>query len=244
MLCRSKHMNYTVVSGTRLPGDTSNGIPHAFLFGADGKLIKEGFPDECTKLLDDTLAKSPHWITGGRVLTSSVKAIGEGLKAGKPFSWALTECESTLKKKDEKASEEAEFLKAQILAEGERKLTEAGTAESSDPVRAMSLYKEVSAGWKKFEPATKADAKIKELKADKAFQDELKVGTIVAQIRALGDTLILPEGKEAYDLSSGPNAATSQRMMAGAKQLKTKHPDSPQTKKIIDDLRAFGITVP
>lgn len=244
-LCRSKHVNYTVTSGTRLPGDTSNGIPHAFLFGADGKLIKEGHPESLTKDIDDAIAKAPHWITGGRQLASKEgKAIADGLKAGKPWSWALTECESALKKNDEKAKEEADFLKAQILALGDRKLTDAGSAEATDPVTAMGLYTEVSTGWKKTDQGGKADAKIKELKADKNFQEELKVGQTIQKIRALADSLVLPEGKETYDLTAGPNAQVSPQIQAGAKDLKKKHPDSPQVKKLLDDLKTFGFNIP
>src|SRR3954465_13617582 len=80
-LCRSKHMNYTVVSGTRLPGDTSTGVPHAFLFGPDGKMIKDGHPESMTKDIDDAIQKAPHWITGGKTLTSKEgKAIDARLK--------------------------------------------------------------------------------------------------------------------------------------------------------------------
>src|SRR5262249_3803147 len=160
-------------------GDDSNGIPHAWLFGPDGKVIKEGHPESMTKDIDDAVMKAPHWITGGRTLTAA-KAIGEGLKAGKTFGWALGECETLLKKNDEKAKEEAQFLKDAILAEGDRQLNDAKAAESSDPLKAIELYTLVSTGWKKFEPATKADARLKELKADKDFQGELKVAKQVA----------------------------------------------------------------
>src|SRR6516225_4879896 len=98
-LMKSKHVNYTVVSGTRLPGDDSKGIPHAWLFGGDGKVIKEGHPEELSEDVDTAVGTSPHWITGGRALTAG-KVVSDGLKAGKPFSWAIGECDTLLKKND------------------------------------------------------------------------------------------------------------------------------------------------
>src|SRR5438445_692432 len=87
--------------------------------------------------------------------------------------------------KDPGLKDEAQFLKDQILAEGERLLADAKLDETEDPANALATYQEVSTGFKKSEPANKADARIKELKADKAFQDELKVAKDVQKIKDL-----------------------------------------------------------
>ena len=241
--CKSQHMNYTVNEGARVSGDSSNGLPHAMLFGYDGKLIKEGSPEECAKCLDEAMAKAPHWITRGRLLVATAK-ISDGLKAGKPFSWALGECESILKKNDEKAKEEAQFLKDQILAEADRMTKDAKTAEADDPAKAMSLYSEISAGWKKTDQAIAADARLKELKADKDFQKELEAAKMAAQIDDMADGIVMPPGKEAYDLNIPQNQAIVQQVLGAVKKLKAKHPDSPQTKKCIEYVKVYGITVP
>src|SRR4051812_28887301 len=83
-LCQSKHVNYTVTNGGRVQGDTSNGIPHAFLFDTNGKCVKEGHPEELTKDLEKLMETEPHWITGGRKLAAApVAKVAEGLKSGK-----------------------------------------------------------------------------------------------------------------------------------------------------------------
>jgi hypothetical protein len=239
-LCRAKKINYTVVSRGRCTGDDSNGIPHAFLFGPDGKVIKEGHPNEMTNDIDQAVKNSPHWITRGRPLTSAANKIALGLAAGKNFSWALDQCESLLKKNDDKAKEEAQYLKDQILAEGDKTLDAAKAAEANDPNRAMDLYSQVSKDWKKSEPATKADARLKELKSDKPFQDELKIAKDVAKIQDMCDQLTLPMGKEEYDLTIPQNQQLAQQITAAAKSLKAKHADSPQTKRCLDGLKAYG----
>lgn len=238
-LCRAKRVNYTVVSGAHLQGDESKGIPHAWLFDAAGKCVTEGHAEEMTQKIEDLLRSEPHWIARGRKLeTKGARAVSDGLKGGKTFGWALGEVESLLKK-DEKAKDEATFLKEQIVAEGERLLEAAKTAEAEEPFRAQSLYDEVARGFKKSELATKADARLKELKGDKAFQEELKVGKTVAQIDELCAQLIANPADGKYDLGSSANRQTTAQIQAGAKQLK-KQAESKVAQRCLERLKTYG----
>ena len=69
-LCRSKNVNYTVVNAGRLQGDDSNGIPHAWLFDASGKVVQEGHVEEMAAKIDELLKSAPHCITRGKKLES------------------------------------------------------------------------------------------------------------------------------------------------------------------------------
>lgn len=238
-LCRAKKVNYYVGQGARVSGDNAGGLPHAFIFDASGKCVKEGHPEELWKFLEDLLKTEPHWITRGKKLTSSAKAIGEGLKAGKSFSWAWSECESLLKKSDEKAKEEAEFLKEQLKAEGDRLLGVAKELEGENAFKANLAYEDLSKTWKKTEAGTHADERLKELKKDKAYQEEVKVGQIVAQVDECVAQLVPTNGK--VDLAYAPNRPIAQQIAGLAKKLKDKkHAESKCAQKCLEELKGLG----
>ena len=58
---------------------------------------------------------------------------------------------------------EAQYVKDQVLAEGEAQLAQGKAAETGDPARAMEIYNAISIGLGKTDPGKKADARIKEL---------------------------------------------------------------------------------
>ncbi len=238
-LCRKNKVNYTVVNGGRLSGDDSPGLPHAWLLDGTGKVVKDGHVEELKQELEATLAREAHWIARGKKLEAkSALQISEGLKAGKSFGWALGECEALAKKNDEKAKAEAEYLRDQIVVEGERVLAEAGVAEEKDPVHALELYDEARAGWKKHEIEKKADARVKELKKDKAFQKELEAAKLAGQLRELAGQLVSKDGK--YDLAGPQNQQTAAQIRGGLKQLKAKHAETKIGQACVDELKAFG----
>lgn len=236
-LCRAQHINYTVVSNGRLSGDDSNGIPHAWLFDASGKLIKEGFPEELHQTLEQLLETEPYWIFRGKKPESAgARKISEGLKAGKPFGWALEEAAKL--EKDAKAKEEAEALKEQILAEGTSELEQAKGLEDGEPDQARALYEEVKRSFKKSEPEKQAEARLKELAKDKAFQAELKAAKVAAQLRELAGQLKEKDGK--YDLESPANQGTAAQIRAGIKVLEKKHGETKVAAKCLEELKGYG----
>jgi len=240
-LCRSKKVNYTVQSFGRVSGDSSTGIPHAFLFDTNGKCVKEGHPEELVKLIDDLLKKEPHWLCGGKKLESPAKAIPEALKAGnKTLGWALGELEALLKKNnDAKAQEEATFLKDQINAEAERQLGEAKALEDTNAFKAEQRYQELSKVWKKTDHGQKADDRLKDLKKDKAFQDEIAVGKMVAQVEELTGQMIPVNDK--YNIEYAPNRPIAQDVLKIVHKLKQKpYSESKTAQQCIKGLKNFG----
>jgi hypothetical protein len=241
-LLRSKHVNYTVVSNGRVVGDTSSGIPHAFLFDASGKCVKEGHPEEMTKTIDQLMGTEPHWITRGKKLESaSLVKITDGLKAGRSLGWALEEVTKLEKKADPKTNkDEVAYLKEQITGEAEAMLAAAKSAEDSDAYVACVDYTDVKTAFKKTEYEKAADVRLGELKKDKAFQEELKAGQIVAQLNDLCSKLIATNGK--YELDYPANRDTAANIMAGAKKLKKSFGETKAAKRCLDGLKEFGIT--
>lgn len=239
-LCRSKHVNYTVISQGRVSGDTSNGIPHAFLFDASGKCVKEGHPDELMKPLDSLMQTEPHWITRGRKLESpAVAKIADGLKAGRPLGWALDELTKLEKKEDPKVKkDEVEFLLGEVKGEADRMMAQAKTAEDADAFKAVASYDEVKVSFKKTDYEKQADERLKELKKDKAFQQELAAGRIVAQIDDLCSRLIAQNGKISLDFPG--NRDTAANIAAAAKALKKQYADTKAAKKCLEGLAAYG----
>lgn len=237
-LCRSQHINYTVISNGRLAGDDSQGIPHAWLIDASGKVVKEGHPEEMRQTIDELLQREAHWIFRGKKPESTgAKAISDGLKAGKPFGWALEEADK-LAKKDAKAKEEADALKDAILGEASRLMDTAKAAEESDPEQAQSTYDEVKRSFKKTDAEKQADGRLKELAKDKGFQAELKAVKLANTIRELCGQLKDKDGK--YDLQSPANQGTATQVQAAVKQLKAKHGETKVAQKCLEEIKAYG----
>jgi len=78
-LARQKGINYTITQQGSLKGDTSRGIPRAWLFDHTGKCIWEGRPSQIDGPLDAAMRKAPHWLTRGKQLTSK-KVLKQSLK--------------------------------------------------------------------------------------------------------------------------------------------------------------------
>ncbi len=241
-LLRSKHVNYTVVTGGRVSGDSSSGIPHAFLFDASGKCVKEGHPEELTKTIDQLMGTEPHWITRGRKFESpALVKISDGLKGGRTLGWALDEVTKLEKKEDPKVNkDELTFLKTQITGEADSMLTAAKSAEDSDAFAACATYGDVKTIFKKTDYEKMADIRLKELQKDKGFQEELKAGQLVAQINDLCSKLLASNGK--VDLEATANRDTAAGIMAGAKKLKKSYGETKAAKRCLDGLKEYGIT--
>jgi hypothetical protein len=240
-LCRAKKVNYTVQSYGSVSGDTGNTIPHAFLFDASGKCVKDGSPDECIKLIDDLVKKEPHWICQGKKLESAAKAVPEGLKSGRTFGWALAELETLSKKPnvDDKTTEEIGFLKEQINAQGKRELADAKALEESNAFKAEQRYAEIAKAWKKTDQGQEAEDRAKELKKDKAFQDEVYVGKVVAQIEDLTGQMIPVNNK--YNIDYAPNRPIAQEVLGLVRKLKAKpYSESKTGQQCIEGLKTFG----
>jgi hypothetical protein len=126
----------------------------------------------------------------------------------------------------------------QLIERTEKRLKEATTLEEENAFKAEALYKELEATWKKTEVGTKAADRAKELKKDKAFQEEVKVGKMICQVDELCAAMKAVDGK--YNPDHPANRDPAAQITQIVKQLK-KHPESKSAKKCIEGLKDYGL---
>jgi len=227
-LARAKGINYTITQQGSLKGDTSSGIPRAWLFDHTGKCVWEGHPTQIDGQLETVMRNAPHWLTRGRQLKSK-SVLRQSLKLHSNRSYGAIA--NTLGKLIEKSEgkdaqkEEAAFLRANILKYGNDRLSQAAADESQEPIAALQNYRELKGLFKGTEIGKKASKRSKELKTDKAFQKELKAAKILAYI----------EGQMALMKPGGSKKRSNLRLIANirsaANMLQKKYPTTSAAQK-------------
>jgi hypothetical protein len=235
-LCRSKKVNYSITSQGNVPGDTGNGIPRAFLFDSKGALVQAGYPESMKPKIHELVKSEPHWLAAGREYTK-LKPVAESLKTTKNYGQVLKKLEKDVKGEGAVA-EEAKYLQERILGYGKRTLESVKALEAEDALSAQQAYTEISTLWKGCEVGTESAARLKELKADKEFQTELKASTLAHQILAECDKLIAQQGKINLDYAPNKKIAATVRSMVPV--LKKKYPEAKATSKLAEQLKGYG----
>jgi hypothetical protein len=223
-LARSAKINYTVTQGGSVQGDAGGGIPRAYLFDWKGKCVQEGHPSEMYSKIDTLMAKAPPFITGGKDFTSpAVAKIAGSLRSPKGYGKALDQL-AKLAGQSGTEAEEAKYLSGRIVGYGEGILKDAASNESEDALAAMRGYSEASKLFKGHEIGTKAAKRMKELKKDKPFQNELKAAKLVAQMEYFAGQFKAVGGQV------NPQHPANRKPFAGIvklyKKLKKKFPDT------------------
>src|SRR5262249_12093472 len=125
-----------------------------------------------------------------------------------------------------------------ILDYGKKRIAEAKGSEVDDPLSSNQLYSDIAAQWKGSEIGDQASARLKELKADKEFQNELSASKVYHQILAEADKLVLQNGK--IENEYGPNKKVSANVKGMVAQFKKKFSNSKAVAKIDKDLEPYG----
>lgn len=238
-LVREQKINYTITQGGNIPGDTSQGIPHAFLFDWTGKCIAEGNPHELTQKLDDLMSKAPPWIAGGKEFKSEeVGKIAASLRSPDGFGKALEKLEK-LKTEEGDTGTEATYLAERLANYGNGLLEDAKANETEDPVAAMEGYNEASKTFKGHEIGDKASERMKELKKDKAFKDELAAGIMLKQMEQVAGTLKAVNGQ--INPEHPANRGPFSQLIGLRKKLKKKYPESKAAAKADALLSPYGL---
>lgn len=234
-VARGLKINFTVTDRFDIPGDDSNSLPMQFLFDASGKLVEKGNHLK-PQSIKDLVASEPHFLAHGREYKKH-KAEVEMLKKTKAYGTILKKLEKSLKGSGD-AAEESKYLTERLLAFGAKQVDGAREAEANDAFKAHQLYTDLAANWKGADPGDKASARLKELKSDKAFQEELKASKLLAQVLAECDKLVAQGGK--IKLDYGPNQKVAATVKAGALALKKNHPKSKAAEQLTTVLGELG----
>jgi hypothetical protein len=225
-------VNYSVVQQGRPAGDAGGGgIPRAFLFDWTGKCVAEGHPSKMYSKIDELMKKAPNWMTGGRDFKDpAVAAIAKKLDSNKDFGKLASDLTKMGK------NEEAEFLKGRLVRHGKSLLDQAKANETTNAYQAEKDYKKLSKLFKSHEFGDSASTRLKELKKDKAFQNELKASKLLTNMeRAAG--MYKTNVKPLHPANRKP----IQMMQAVLKKLKKKYPDTTAFTKAKEIWTGLGL---
>ena len=219
--------NYTIVSRASVPGKmTFRGIPKVFVFDHTGAIVFDGHPGDkaMDRAIVAALKRRPHPLLGD-VKYTVMKAAAAHVVAGR-LGRAWTACEA--KRKDTgRAGEESKLLLANLdrYASSLQKRTEKYRTE--DPARCLAVLKKLKTEFAGCEISTAADAKLKELAGDKAFQTELKAQQMYAPIAAaFGKVPPRPADPRDRVRWQARWAGGIRQIKARVDQLKEQYPDS------------------
>lgn len=221
-LCRQEKVNYMVTQGGGIPGDSSSGIPRAFLYDWTGKCVAEGHPSELYGKIDELMKVAPHYLTGGRDFKSDdVQKVAKKLPKNRDYGDLVGDLSKLEEKLEGSEKEEASYLKGRLVDHGQRLWDRAEANVSDSPLMAELEFKELSKLYGGHELGDKASEKLKELKKDKDFQEEVKAFKYLAAIEeAAGDY------KGAYAPEHPANRPVIAKCQALYARLKKKHPES------------------
>jgi hypothetical protein len=233
---RRYKINFTLTSRGDVPGHKVEGLPTQFLFDTQGKLVVTDHHISLQRVRE-LVASEPHFLAYGMKYTKH-KAEADLLKKSKAYGQILKKLEKDLNGTGA-AAEEAKYLTTRISAHGSKKLEEAKAAEEDNAFGAQQAYTELAANWKGSDIGEKAAARLKDLKADKEFQNELKASALAHQILGECEKLIAQAGKINLEYELNRKIVTS--VKTGVAALKKKYPDSKAAKNIGQSLEGYGI---
>jgi thiol-disulfide isomerase/thioredoxin len=226
----------TVTNNGNLSGSNVSGIPRCFLFNHEGKLVYDGSPFGVEDKIKEAVAASPGALIAGhdyKKLSAQAAAIGamKGNLAG-----AIKSLRSASAGDKADAKEEADFLLQRLSEYAQSRLQAITEARASDPAAAVeSLAKQVGL-LKGDELGKPFEELLKELKADKEFQKELKAATMLKAIKAEAGKIGLGSDPEALNRK----AAVSD-IAAGLRAVVKQFPDSAAAEQAKKLAKQWGI---
>lgn len=211
----------SVINGGNLPGSNVSGIPHCFLFDANGALVFDGSPFEVEEPLKKAVESSPGHLVAGYTWNKMRKeAAAVGKQQG--VAAALKSARKAAEGSDaDAATEGAELLKRAEAWAGKRS-SQVGAARADDPATAWRLANEMAACLKGDALAEPFETQVKEMKADKACQSAIKGADLLAKIKAQATTYGLAQDPSGW-LARGSNKGKAQEIAQGLKSVVSKH---------------------
>ncbi|MFH1227550.1 MAG: hypothetical protein V1701_06560 [Planctomycetota bacterium] len=235
--CKAAKMTFPVYEGGNVAGVAVTGVPHFILFDHTGKMIYSGNMGEVDGKLADAMKNAPDPLIGAgpfKKLSALAKKIVDRKELGKIMTTLKTK---HLNSEDADEKAEAENLVEHLNRYGNKLLKKAGEKKATEPTNCYNLYQQAATLFKGDEIGNNAEQIVKELKADKEFQDNIKADKELASIQAEIETFKPCSKCYAFNKNCEPcqkkNASFESVKQRTAGLLK-KYPNSPAAGKAKD----------
>jgi hypothetical protein len=240
----SRGANFTIVENANLKGGNDfSGIPHVVLFDHTGKCVYRGSPDAAEAMVPKLLAAAPAPVLEGRKLTKLTQEATQ-LKKESNFPTVLQAVKAKTSSKDTATAEEANYVVEKIGALAKKQFDQAKAQKEAAPHTALALLQNVANHFKGTDAGKEAAEEVASLKKDKDFQNEVKVGPMLEDLRKLEGQLQQPssglvdtKSKEFQAL----NAAALGKMNGLIRQMKKAAPEAKATKEAIQLGEQYGL---
>ena len=233
--CKANKIPYPVYEKGNISGVPVQGYPHFVLFDHTGKMIYSGHPMQADAKLAEAMKTAPDWLIGEGPY-KKLKALAEKAKQRKDLGQILKALkEKHLNSDDPDEKSEAEQLADKLSRYGNRLLKKAEAKKDKEPMACFNLYQEAAKLFKGDAIGDNADKIVKELKEDKAFQDNLKADKELAgmmpdieKLKACNKCGTFNKECDACRKKNPP----LQMLIPKAKNIVKKYPDSPAAVKV------------
>jgi thiol-disulfide isomerase/thioredoxin len=227
----------TVINHGSLSGADVSGIPHCFLFNHDGKLVYEGSPSGLDAPVESAVKNSPGFLIAGRTYRKTQKQAATIGALRTNLSGTLKSLRTLGKSDDATAKEEADHLLGKVEEFAQRNLAKITSDRSDDPITASETLARMVHLLGGDELGAPFEALVKDLKADKAFQAELKAAAILSDVCAQATKAGFDRNPE--DARRNRQAVT--QIGETLKALVKKFPDTKAASQAMELAKRWGI---
>lgn len=240
-ICRKKKVNFTVLSSALVPCGESQGIPHAMVFGPDGKLIWQGHPAEKgyqTMLsaikhgLQNAMGDEKLWLRDRILEVLEPHPEARKTPAGRQIlrgqfgsAWRMLE---KLQDKDGEEAEQAKALLEALDTVAEEQLKQFEQFKASSPIEAEDRLGNLARLYRGCEKGKELKDRHNELKKDKSFREALMAERAYATLEQASWQVPPPPVESAQQRNwSRQYGRMAKQLVSKANQLKNRFPETP-----------------
>jgi hypothetical protein len=224
-----------------LKGSNVTGIPHGFLFGADGKLIGDKFHGKELEEAVKEALKNCNAAMAGPGPYVKLAAQAAQVKAGQNLGAVLKLLRTKKDSKDEAEAKEAAMMLEALSTAAQGRLDRALAQKETQPVAAVEQLDKLALLFAGDEIGEKAKTEAANLKKDPKVKKEIEAAGIWKQIEATIDKL-RPVGGEKNPKSDAfrrTNMAALQQIMGGCQALVQRYPGTAAAAKAEETMALY-----
>ncbi|MCK6470228.1 MAG: hypothetical protein L6R28_00660 [Planctomycetes bacterium] len=225
-IASARGAKYQLTTGGDLNGANVRGIPHGFLFGADGKLAENDprgaqLETRIKELLSETAAAM-----AGPGPYVKLAAAAAQIKTGRGLGPILKSLREKKDSKDADEAKEAAMMFEALNGAATRMLESAQGRKTSDPSSAIAALDKLALQFVGDEIGDTAKKEAAAMRADPAVKKELDAAAMWTRIEAMNEKLVPVAGKKdpKSDAFKKKNMPAIQQMMGGCQMIVKTYP--------------------
>jgi len=231
-MCKDKGVTFQITTGGDLKGANVRGIPHGFLFGADGKLVGEPHPGEVEAKIKDLLKETSAAMAGPGPYVK-LAALAAQIKSGNGLGTVLKTLRTKKDSKDEAEAKEAAMMFESLSGAATRQLEGAIGKKESEPMSALKTLDKLALQFTGDEIGTKAKSEADAMRKDPKIKKEVEAETM---FKTLAD---MEEKLKPFQGSKNPKADGFKKLnqqalvglVGGCQTLIQRYPETGAAKK-------------